>query len=250
MARIFYGGGISSIKGSIGGWTFQENLSGSIVRNRPIQRQNSTPKQTLIHNNLTGAINGWQNLTLLQQLTWNNYAEVHEKVNQWGQSIILTGFNWYYLINFNRVQMGLIFTAAPPAYILPDALPIYTLDIDGNSITIEYQSGSAPADTGIFIFTSSLLKSTATPFRSSLRFTKYQNFALASDLDITNDWEIAHSLAYPPVTTPYKFKIQALLVPVHNDTAIDGAGTKISDGIAQGVGGIGSMKIEYSFIVT
>lgn len=249
MARIFYGGGISSIKGSIGGWTFQENASGSIVRNKPIQRQNSTPKQTFIHNDLLAAINGWQSLTLLQQTAWNTYAREHDKVNQWGQSLVLTGFNWYYLINFNRVQMGLNYVVVPPTYFLPGNLPVYDLCLCGNEITIEYQSGSTPADTGIFIFATMPIRNASTPFRSSLRFIKYNNSAPEANIIITSEWELAHSLVYPSATTPYQFKIQALLVPVHNDTAIDDAGTKIIDSIANTGEGIGTMIIETSFII-
>lgn len=223
MARIVYGGGVTEITGSIGGWTFQRNLAGTIVRLRPIQRKRQSNKQTLIHSVLQGDIVEWNNLSLINKGLWNTYASAHDYVNKFGQDTVASGFNWFYGNNFYRELTGKAQFTVPPTYATPAAIVDYTFTLEVATIFFDYNSGFYDINTGVLVYATSYVKRATSIWRPPMRYIQYVDSPGVSNIIITTDWETAHGLDYPPNNTPAEITIQAMLVPIQKNSAVLGA---------------------------
>jgi hypothetical protein len=82
--------------GSTAGTTFSHNRAGQYTRNRrtPVVGTR-TPRQAVIKGNMTLASQAWQVLTSAQQAAWTSYASGHPIVDALGQSIKLTGHQYF-----------------------------------------------------------------------------------------------------------------------------------------------------------
>lgn len=249
MAIVEYGSGVASFKGSISGVTFQSNGAGNIARKRPIQKKHQTNRQTLQHGYLAEGVAGWQYLTLIEQNNWNTFAGLHDKVNMWGDTRVINGFNWFFMLQRNAQLMSDTPLSAPPSYLLPSSLPLYELNISCCAVNLAYVSGLTDFFTGMLVYTSGLLSKTTAPFRNSFRFTKYISSPTPVDFDITTEWETAHNMNYPPSIGFHNYSMQALLVPIHKSTFIDVEGYTLTDRLIYCDEAIPDMAIGCSFIV-
>lgn len=250
MAKVEFGAGVVKITGSVQGWTFQENRSGNIVRTKPLQKKAVTAKQTVEQAQFVSLIQDFQQLTPGQKLAWDAFAISNPKVNKWGVSKVLTGQNWFTTINNARARLALGQLSAPPANLLPEQITSFNLTIDNTKIELSGITPNNPTDTGIFIFTSFPQTQTTKLNRSALRETKVVGSGPFGTIDITSEWETAHSLTWPPGATANCINIGVQLVPVRASTGITGAGLTVVGGLDFVGSGIGSMEIESTFIVS
>lgn len=86
----------SPSSGSIAGTTFSHNRAGQYTRNRrtPVVGTR-TPRQAVVKGNMTLSSQAWQALTSAQQAAWISYANGHPIVDALGQSIKLTGSQYF-----------------------------------------------------------------------------------------------------------------------------------------------------------
>lgn len=92
MARIIYSGLVTSIKGSIGGTTFQSNAYGNTVKNKPnmvIPNSVDQEQRKLI---LSKATKAWSTLTDAERSNWNTYATTFPQYAKNNLSSQLSGF--------------------------------------------------------------------------------------------------------------------------------------------------------------
>lgn len=225
MARIQYGGGVTAIEGSIGGWTFQNNNSGNIVRLRPSGKQARTSKQSISNQQLSQAINDWNNLPLVTKTLWNTFAATYTKENMWGETKTLTGFNWFFSINANRRILGLGILTTPPVYLVGALGPVYTLSFDASDITLNYISGLVDLSMCMFVYLTSPLTSSKAIYRPQMRFIKYFSPQPNSSQILTSDWETAFGISYPPTTSTGGFSLSMMLFPLRISSGIGVQGT-------------------------
>lgn len=250
MAIVEFGAGITAIKGSIGGWTFQQNRAGNIVRSKPRPPKSPTAKQTTEQAQLVSLIQQFQKLTPGEKLAWDAFATGNPKTNRFGQTKILTGQNWFTTINSARLRMSLAILTAPPANLLPEQITSYTLTIDATKIEVSDIIPNNPSDTGLLIFSSFPNTQSTKLQRSTLRETTRITSAPFGTIDLTADWEAAHLLPWPPGGSANCINIAVMLQPVRLSTGITGVGlTKVS-GLDFVNSGIGFMQIGSTFIVS
>lgn len=201
MARILYGGGVTAIRGSIGGLTFQNNTSGNIVRARPHLSKASTKKQSATHVQLQTLQHAWQQITSDQQEAWNTYGTTWTKINKFGQVKTLTGSNWFVSVNFMRLAMSLSILADPPVHDIPPSPPEFGITFTPTELFFNYVSA--------FDFVNNaLILSTTTPTRTaSLSINRIRKQVViwtadpGSPADITSLWEAATQMQFDPVNT-------------------------------------------------
>lgn len=105
MALILLGGGVSDIRGSIGGTVFSKNRYGSYTRNRTIPVDPGSLAQTKIRLVMGQIRDAWFNTaTAAQRAAWATYAGNVSVQNRLGQSITLTGWNM-----FSRTNASLLY---------------------------------------------------------------------------------------------------------------------------------------------
>ena len=107
MAKILTGGGVSAIRGSIGGSVFSVNANGSYVRNRGNVANRNTESQQLVRARLSAVAMAWRNLTEAQRQQWVTLALEYTYTDNLGISSKLTGFQLFQKFNQSLNQAGL-----------------------------------------------------------------------------------------------------------------------------------------------
>lgn len=107
MAVFLPGGGVASIRGSIGGSTFSANRGGPYMRNRSIPTNPNTPQQQAVRSAMALLAARWgDTLTDNQRAQWDLYAENVLLLNSLGQPRNVGGIGMYVRSNIPRIQNG------------------------------------------------------------------------------------------------------------------------------------------------
>lgn len=230
MARVQYGGGITAIKGSIGGWTFQENNAGQIIRLRPTGKKQRTTKQSISNNQLAFAVGEWHSLSLARKIAWNDFAVLYTKEDKWGETKTLTGFNWFFSINAYRLMYGHNILADPPTYDVPALGCVYAPDFTTTKINIVYVSGTPDANHGMVVYMSQPLSTNKAINRPLMRFIHAFESQPTSTKEVTSGWESAFGISWPPISGTGDFSMSTLIMPIHTKSYVTVAGTQYIKG--------------------
>ena len=92
---LFLSDRMTSASGSIGGTTFSHNRFGLYTRARRVPVNPNTAYQQAIRNAFRTASAEWRTLTDAQRAAWNAYAAGSPTTNRLGQTVYLTGQQWY-----------------------------------------------------------------------------------------------------------------------------------------------------------
>lgn len=249
MAKVQFGAGIDALTGSIGGWTFQRNRSGNIVRTRGSAFKSSTSKQTLAHQKHIRFLQLWQALTQANKVLWNAYADTFTKTDRFGTVKTLTGQNWFESTNFNRELVSLSVLNAPPAHVLPVDVQDYNLVVGSSDIEIVFNPDFNPADNALVIFATSFNTRVSTSQRRYQRFVKVIDTGPFATIDITADWATAFGVPWPPSGPPICGSIATEVFTVNKSSGIASTGLIKVDNIVSGQEGISFWAIEFDFEV-
>lgn len=105
MATIQLGGGIASIRGSIGGWTFSRNAGGDYIRNRAIPIQPGSSFQNTVKALMSQLTGLWSTfLDAGQRAAWAAYSEAVHLPNSQGIYRNVGGLAMYVRSNISRLQ--------------------------------------------------------------------------------------------------------------------------------------------------
>jgi hypothetical protein len=105
MASIKFGGGVTGMSGSIGGSTYARNRFGYYLRPRTKPVNPNSTRQSAIRLYMKYYTERWHDtLTPTNRSQWNTYAASVPVKNRLGETVYLTGFNWYIAVNIVRAQ--------------------------------------------------------------------------------------------------------------------------------------------------
>lgn len=106
MASIKFGGGITAMSGSIGGSTYARNRFGYYLRPRTKPVNPNSSLQVVVRTAMAFFTQRWHDtLTSAQRIAWATYAAAVPVKNRLGETVYITGFNWYLAVNIVRSQM-------------------------------------------------------------------------------------------------------------------------------------------------
>ncbi len=250
MARVLYGALITELRGSIGGFTFQPNSSGNIVRTRPTGRKASTRKQTIAQALHASFLSLWLNLSLADRILWNDFAALHTKINAFGEVKTLTGMNWFESIGQNRLKMGLSVLDQPPVFALPVGVPAFTVTLDPVTLEITFTPNFTPVGTDLIIWTTQPVSRVTTSLREAFRLTKIVTGDNYGTIDLKADWIATHSIPWPPTANTSCFQIGIMVQTCLQASGICSAGVINIDHLDVPITGIGFMEIETNFVVS
>jgi hypothetical protein len=249
MAIIQYGAMVTAIRGSIGGWTFQKNPAGNIIRLRPRQKKYPTEKQSIARNNHVKYLQAFLDLPIAKKELWRDFAELHTKDNIFGQNKTLTGQNWFEAINYNLHLIGQAEVQDPPTYELPVSVPNYSVNLSRTKIEIIFDPPVNPPDTSIIVRTTFPVSVITKSLQQYNRITLVQDSGPYSTIDITAAYEDTHKIPYPPSSDSYCYIISAIVQTVNKNSGIASAGLIKSKSVVRPAGGIGFWIIGETFIV-
>lgn len=123
MATIRFGGGVSEIRGSIGGTTFSRTRAGAIARSRTKPVNTPSAARAAVRT-LFGTVSKlWRDLTDSQRTNWNTTAVSWPQVNKMGETYTPSGQALFNKLNNSLSLAGqpTIDAITPPvAFDIPD----------------------------------------------------------------------------------------------------------------------------------
>ncbi len=170
FVRVQYGGGILQMRGSIGGQTHSRNRYGNYIRTKTNPVNPQTNRQNEVRNNLSDLVAHWQNsLTQNQRDNWKTYGDNVAFLNNFGESINLTGFNHYIRSNTSRLQAGLArIDDGPTNFTLPGTDASFdvaaTADDDVMAVTFDDTADWAQSSKGYMALFTGIPQSSAIGF--------------------------------------------------------------------------------------
>ena len=123
---------IGQLSGSEGSNTASHNRYGSYFRNRTIPVNPRTPAQTLVRDALASFSQNWKNLSGAAQAAWQALADLIPIQNRQGQTVTLSGQNFYVRFNLMRRSVGLPrIDVAPAGLEVPPSFSTFIADPNG-----------------------------------------------------------------------------------------------------------------------
>lgn len=138
MARVTYGALITELTGSIGGITFQRNSSGNIARLKPNMPVNSSVNQQVQQNYLSQLISAWSNLSAANKTSWEVFAAAHDHINEFGETKVLNGFQWFLSCNLNLLLTSQATISAAPGWTAITSLANFALVTDAANFDLDW----------------------------------------------------------------------------------------------------------------
>lgn len=249
MARVQYGALVTALSGSLGGITFQNNASGTIARLKSGTLSNPTTKQSIAQQALTKWISAWQQLPYLSKVAWNNYAILYPKIDQFGNSKILTGLNWFQSINYNLELIGQPSVTLPPVHTLPTGVPSYTIVLTATSASIVFSPAFNPVGESLIIRATPPLSRSTTSVRQDMRLILTEVTPPWTTIDITAAWSAYFGIDWADIQAPYCYTIAVSVQTVNNISGIASSAVIIQGANALNNAGIGWMTIGSTNIV-
>jgi len=106
MATVKYGAGIIQMSGSIAGVVHARNRFGNYIRPRTKPVNPNSTRQIVIRTAMAFFTQRWHDtLTSAMRTAWATYAAAVPCKNRLGETVYITGFNWYLAVNIVRSQM-------------------------------------------------------------------------------------------------------------------------------------------------
>ena len=133
--------------GSIAGTTFSHNRAGQYTRNRrtPVVGTR-TPRQGVVKGNLAEASRAWQGLAAADQNAWTSFANAHPVVDSLGQSIKLTGHQYYVRCTASLLNVGALPNTSTPTSVAVTAEIINGWSVASSGAAFCVRVGSSASD--------------------------------------------------------------------------------------------------------
>lgn len=143
MSLVLYGGGITDMRGSVGGNTHSRSKFGATVRAKTSPVQPRTSHARASRTQLTNVTNRWsQVLNTTQRAAWNAFALTQPTTNRFGQISYLSGQQWFNKLNITANAITAAnYQATPPAtgtYPGITSLSLAAANAGGGSMDITY----------------------------------------------------------------------------------------------------------------
>lgn len=193
MATISFGGGVTDIRGSIGGTTYSRNRNGAYARARTSPVNPNTAKQTNIRERFGFLATQWSQLTAAQRLAWDTLGSQIIRLNRLGQPYTLSGQQAYNSVNQTRGSFDLLPVATPPALSAYPANPYGTWTVDpAPTDDVSFQFTTAPGDDVRYLVYAAAPTRPGVAYLSDSAYKLMGAFTIASgdaDINITEAWE-------------------------------------------------------------
>lgn len=139
MARIIYSGLVTSIRGSIGGTTFQNNAYGFTCKNKANMIRPNSVDQQVRKINFSAATKAWQNMTASGRSNWNTFAATFPQYSKHNPSAVLSGFavfvKWHAAYYLNKGVSNFV-DSAPTLAPTPLDTVTFVLTLVGGVLTL------------------------------------------------------------------------------------------------------------------
>jgi hypothetical protein len=196
MARILYSGIVSELRGSVKGSTFQRNASGSIIKGKNNSRFSPSENQQYELTDLAAIAALWNYIPFGFKDEWQNFAVMYPRVDYWGRSKQISGYNWFMSINRNYSLISHAVQEQVPgdANVLP--VPAYSIEASGSYIRMNFNAVLDLSDRYIILNTTGPRRASAGSSRQSMWYIKQVNDGAVQYIDFTSEWEAFFNMTW------------------------------------------------------
>jgi hypothetical protein len=217
MARVIYGGGVTEFIGSIGGATFQNNTSGSIVRQRPALRQRRTTLQSAQINNFVQWSQYFRDLSPTDKAVWQSYSDDYSFTDFWGRPKNLTALQWFLVLNGAYFALNSGLSDTPLGYATPVESAQFTVDYNPSDITLTTATTFSTSADVLRVYFSVPTPQQLPIKRKLLKVGAGYILGNTGSYDMTSMWETATGLNYVNDVYNKGLKIQVGLTNIYTN---------------------------------
>jgi hypothetical protein len=145
MARIVYSGLVNSIRGSVGGTTFQKNAYGYTIKNKANVIKPNTARQSLQKRAMQLAIQGWMDLSPTDRAIWDGWASSYPQFSQHNPTSQLTGYAVYVRRNVLQAFIGQPLLDSPGS--IPPIIPTLSIALTQPAGFLSFTTGGTTSAT-------------------------------------------------------------------------------------------------------
>lgn len=178
---------LGEMRGSVAGNTFSRNKGGTYVRLRGTPTNPNSTRQQVVRSILADLSQYWSSdLSAQEREDWGTWAQEHPVLNKLGQSIYLSGLDWFIKINSRLVDSATAILDEPPIGAGPGSLATLTVAFaSATTLTVTFTPTPCPAGTRVQLFCSLPLGVGTQPNFRQMRLVGYSAAAAASPVVMT-----------------------------------------------------------------
>ena len=178
MARIKYSALVTAINGTSGGTTFQRNLYGNTLKNKPAMNIPRTSYQNQMKVIMQTVAGRWRNLTNAQRQSWVNYVNTYPTPTRLNADAYLNAFNFFMKYNELRARAGQPVLETVSLTQNGISITDVGMSFDGLDYYHEFAPGLISPNWYIIVFISQRIQGFTTPKTNRTRFIRsYNNLA-------------------------------------------------------------------------
>lgn len=189
MARIIYGALVESIRGSIGGTTFQRNAYGYTVKKKPNMIKPNTSWQQAQKIYFSQAVTAWNALTAAQRADWDSWASTYPQYAKYNPTSQLSGYAVFVRTHCYRFMAGLPVDTNPTFTTFAAATATISLEVAGGALTLVATDTNGNEDYRIMYFFSRPFSGSQNFIGTKTRFFTEEPSVGALHWDVTAAWQ-------------------------------------------------------------
>jgi len=201
---------LSDVRGKTGNIVYSRNSFSPYIRSHVIPTNPNTASQQAVRSTFSTVSQHWATLTNAQRQTWKVQAREVSRLNIFGDSVVLSGYNWFMRSNINRL-VAKLFILNVNLRLVPTPQVLITLNFPWTSsgiLAFLFEPAIQFFST-LLVYASSPVSAGVNFVKSEYRLCKVLQFGatLLQPLDVEY---IAVFGALPPVGTKVFIKLKMI----------------------------------------
>lgn len=154
MAKVNFGSTVNDARGKIAGTVYSRNSSGAYIRTKVTPVNPATGPQKAVRSSFATLSKNWSSvLTPDERGAWNTFATTWPKTDVFGNSVTISGMNYYIALNQRLAQIDEALITMPPSSLAITPIPIdpSAMIADPSIPSITYEQ-TAVGTTGLLFY--------------------------------------------------------------------------------------------------
>lgn len=188
MARIIYGALAESIRGSIGGTTFQRNAYGYTIKKKPNMIHPNTQWQQAQKIYFSKAVLAWNALTAAQRLDWDSWASTYPQYAKNNPSSQLSGFAVFVRTHCLRFMTGKAVDTNPTYATYANASCTLAFNVSAVAMEMDFTDTNGNEEFYVALFVSRPFSGSQNFIGTKTRYFEVEPSITTNGIIITNTW--------------------------------------------------------------
>lgn len=188
-----------NLSGSVGANTYSHNRGGSYVKRRGIPTNPNSARQQSVRGWLANLSSGWKSLTAPDKDAWASFALAHPKTDSLGNTVAVTGAQYYNALNSRLLDGGAAKVDTAPVVMAPTSLLTFSIvRTTATSATVAFTTTPLGAGLKIQLWMSMPTAGDRNPNLAQCRLVGYSAAAQATAWVVTipHSWAVGQTVTF------------------------------------------------------